>query len=213
MHLNPTPPAALRPRLLGWLMLAVVATIVVQRSTRQLEQAEATEPDSASVARFRLAQREGKWFRPGGSVPFTGWVTDHFAGGPVKLRSAMVDGKLHGESTGWFTNGVVELREHFQRGQPHGLRATFYATGQPRSTGRLAAGQQQGIYRQWHENGKLAVEAEFADGKPHGLSRAWYPNGSLKAEALMNHGEVQARHVYPDGTRWEPTLLAGARMP
>ncbi|NBV22483.1 MAG: toxin-antitoxin system YwqK family antitoxin [Proteobacteria bacterium] len=213
MNPNPNPSTALRPRLLGWLMLAVVATIVAQSSTQQLEQAEATEPGYASVARFRLAHREGKWYRPGGTVPFTGWVTDHFVGGPVKLRSAMVDGRLHGESTSWFANGVVELREHFQRGLPDGVRATFYANGQPRSVGRLAAGRQQGIYRQWHENGKLAVEAEFSEGKPHGLSRAWYPNGSLKAEALMSHGEVQARHAYPDGTRWEPTLLAGARIP
>ena len=203
----------MRPRLLGWLALAVVAVVVTQSSTQKLEQAEALNPAPGSVARFRLAQHEGRWFRAAGSVPFTGWVTDHFVGGTVKLRSGMVDGKLQGESTGWFTNGVVELREHFQRGQPHGVRATFYATGQPRSTGRLAAGQQQGIYRQWYENGKLAVEAEFAGGKPHGLSRAWYLNGSLKAEALMNHGEVQARHVYPDGTRWESTLLAGTRIP
>ena len=199
--------------LLGCLALAALAVVVVQVSLRELANAVATESAPAAVARFRLEQREGKFFRPGAADPFTGWVTDHFGGGGLKLRTALMAGKLHGESTGWFTNGVVELREQFLRGLPHGPRLTWHPGGQQRSEGRLVAGQQQGAYRQWHENGKLAVEAEFAAGKPHGLSRAWYPDGSLKAEALMNHGEVQARHVYPDGTRWEPTLLAGTRIP
>lgn len=204
--------ARTRP-LLGWLALAVAVAVVGQMSTRELAEAEGTDSAPASVARFRLEQREGKYYRPGAAVPFTGLVTDHFVGGQVKLRSAMVDGKLQGESTGWFTNGVVELREQFHRGLPHGPRLTWHPDGKPRSDGRLVAGQQHGMYRQWHENGRLAVAAEFAAGKPHGLSRAWYPDGSLKAEALMHHGEVQARHVYPDGTRWEPTLLAGTRIP
>jgi len=199
--------------LLRWLALAVVVTVVGQVSTRELAETEGTESAPASVARFRLEHREGKYFRPGAAAPFTGLVTDHFVGGQLKLRTAMVDGRLHGESIGRFTNGVVELREHFHSGLPHGTRLTWHPDGKLRSEGRLVAGQQQGLYRQWHENGKLAVAAEFADGKPHGLSRAWYPDGSLKAEALMSHGEVQARHVYPDGSRWEPTLLARTQIP
>lgn len=212
--LSPTPVPAARTRPMLWLLaLAAGVVVVAQVSMRKLEEAGAIESAPAAVARFRLEQREGKFFRPGAAGPFTGWVTDHFAGGQLKLRSAVVDGWLHGVSEGWFTNGVPELREHFQRGVPHGARTTWLASGQKRSEGRLVVGQQQGVYRQWHENGKLAVEADFAAGKPHGLSRAWHPDGSLKAEALMHHGEVQARHVYPDGTRWEPALLAGTRIP
>ena len=212
--LSPTsvPTSRTRPWV-WWLALASVAVVVAHVSICELEKVVNVDSAPASVARFRLEQREGKLFRTGASAPFTGWVTDHFAGDRVKLRSALVDGKLQGESTGWFTNGVVELREYFQRGLPHGTRTTWHANGQKRSEGRMVTGQQQGMYRQWQENGKLAVEAEFAAGKPHGLSRAWYPDGSLKAEALMAHGEVQARHVYPDGTRWEPALLAGTRIP
>ena len=208
-----TPPGSRILPLLGCLALAALAVVVAQMSKRELEEAVATESAPAVVARFRLEQREGKFFRPGATSPFSGWVTDHFVGGQLKLRSAVAGGRLHGVSKGWFTNGVPELREHFQRGVPYGARATWHENGQKRSEGQLVAGQQQGVYRQWHENGKLSVEAEFAVGKPHGISRAWYPDGSLKAEALVAHGEVQARHVYPDGTRWEPTLLAGTRIP
>lgn len=195
------------------LCLLVLAAIVATFSHLELQKRRGVEQAPLSVARFLLEQREGVFFRVGAATPFTGVVTDHFTGGPLKLRSAVVDGRLHGESSGWFTNGLPELREHFQHGLPHGLRTTWHPNGQKRSEGRLVAGQQHGLYRQWDENGTLVVEAGFADGKPHGLSRAWHPDGSLKAEALMNHGEVRARHVYPDGTRWEPTLFAGNTLP
>lgn len=200
-------------RLLGLLALAVTAAVLAHHATRDLAQAEAQAPAPASVDRFGLETREGRLHRPGASVPFTGWVTDHFASGTVNLRTAVVDGRLHGESEGWFTNGVRELHEEFQRGLPHGLRTTWHANGRKRSEGRLVAGQQQGTYRQWHENGTLVAEAEFEAGKPHGFSWAWYPGGCLKAEALMKNGEIQARHVYPDGERREPTLLAENRIP
>lgn len=209
---TPTPGSRTRS-LLRLLALAGVVVAMSYVSTRDLEEATTMEFPPLSVARFRLETRAGKLFRPGTNAPFTGWVTDHFVGGKLKLRSAVVDGKLHGESAGWFTNGVPDLRESFQHGLPHGTRTTWHANGQKHSEGQLVAGQQQGVYRQWHESGKLAAEAEFSAGKPHGISHAWYPDGSLKAEALMAHGEVQARHVYPDGTRWKPTLIPGTRTP
>lgn len=198
------------PLVLGLLALG---TALVVKSRHEVVEAEAGKPAPASVARTRLENRGGRFYRPGADSPFSGWITDQHPSGEMKLRSAVVDGRLHGVSEGWFTNGVPELREHFQRGLPHGQRVTWHANGQKRSEGELAAGQQQGMYRQWDEEGKLLAEAEFEAGKPHGLSRAWYPSGYLKAEALMKHGEVQARHVYPDGTRQAPALVAGNPTP
>lgn len=199
-----------RPLLAGLLMLG---TLLVLKSRQQVADAEAGKPPLSSVARARLENRGGKLYRPGAEAPFSGWITDQHPTGEAKLRSAMVEGRLHGQSEGWSTNGTLELREHFQRGLPHGTRVTWHPNGQKRSEGELVAGQQQGSYRQWDEEGKLVAEAEFQAGKPHGLSRAWYPSGYLKAEVLMKHGEVQTRHVYPDGARQEPALVAGNRTP
>jgi hypothetical protein len=211
--MNPTPPrtTGLRTRvwtLLGFLALALVAGLLFQMSSRPLEDTGSQSPAPSSAARLQLELRDGQFHRPGSDVPFTGWVTDYFKDGTVKLRSAVVDGRLHGESEGWFTNRVLELREYFQRGHPHGTRTTWHANGQKRSEGELVAGEQQGLYRQWHEDGSLAVVAEFKDGKPHGLSVAWHPSGFLKTEALMKQGEVQSRHTYADGVQREPTLRA-----
>ncbi|MEW6156072.1 MAG: hypothetical protein AB1813_01480 [Verrucomicrobiota bacterium] len=203
-----TPASRVRPLL--WLLALAAAAALTDSSSRHLKEVEHESPPLASVPRFRLEVRAGKFHRHGSMAAFTGWMTDHFEDGTVKLRSAVVDGRLHGMSVGWFTNGVRELREHFHRGLPHGMRTTWHANGRKRSEGQLFAGLQEGCYRQWHENGDLAVEAEFKEGKPHGLSRAWYPSGFLKAEVLMKHGEIQIRHSYLDGVKSKPTLQANA---
>ncbi len=207
-----TQTTARKRRLAGFFVLTVLAAVLTHNSTRDLEEAQAKKPEPVSIARLRLVDREGRFYRLGAQIPFTGWMTDRFPTGALKLRSAVSDGRLQGESVGWFINGVREVCEHFRRGLPYGTRTTWHMNGQKRSEGLLVAGQQQGTYRQWHENGTLAAEAEFEAGKPNGLSRAWYPSGCLQAEALMKHGETQIRHVYPDGDRREPTLFAGSQI-
>lgn len=204
--------AARKRRFVGYFVLTVLAAVLAHNSTRDLNEAESKKPDPVSIARVRLINREGRFYRIGSEIPFTGWMTDRFPTGALKLRSTVSEGRLQGESVGWFTNGMCEVREHFRRGLPYGTRTTWHMNGQKRSEGLLVAGQQQGTYRQWHENGVLAAEAEFEAGKPNGLSRAWYPSGCLQAEALMNHGETQIRHVYQDGDRREPALLAGTQI-
>ena len=192
-----------RGRLVWWALASVTALALGIAFLRP--RSRPPETKLASVERSQLEVREELFFLPGTSHPFTGMITDSLPDGTVRLRSTVVGGRLHGESLGWFTNGVLELQEEFQQGAAHGLRTTWYPNGQMRSQGRLVAGKQDGMYHQWNEQGVLTTEASFEAGQPHGLSRAWHPDGSLKAEVRMNQGQVQERHVYPPGTRWEPS--------
>lgn len=195
--------------LLAFLAVAAFAAALFHASTRQPRDVEARPAGPPSVPRLQLEVRQGQFRLQGATDPYTGWMTDHFEDGTVRLMSSVADGRLHGVSEGWFASGKPELREHFRQGLPHGIRTTWHANGQKRSEGRLLEGQQDGDYRRWHENGNLAVEAEFKDGKPHGLSRAWYPSGFLKVEALMDLGEIRTRQFHADGVRREPTPSAG----
>lgn len=196
-----------RRRSVRWGLAAVIALtlVVVLRLTRS----RSPEVRLVSVERAQLETRDGLFWLAGERGPFTGTVTDRLLDGTVRLSSTVVEGQLHGESLGWYTNGVPELREDFQRGVAHGVRTTWHPNGQMRSQGQLVAGKQDGTYRQWNESGVLIADAMFEAGQPHGLSRAWHSDGSLKAEVRMNHGQVQERHVYPPGTRWEPGLGVG----
>lgn len=187
-------------------MLAVAAAILVQQSRKHLEEAEALVPGTISINREQLRIRSGQFYSPDSTTPFTGWMLDHYPGGELSLRSAVINGRLHGLSEGWFTNGVRQLREAFHSGIPEGPRTTWHPNGRKRSEGTLRAGLQQGTYRQWDEQGQQIVAAEFLDGKAHGISLAWHASGFLKAEALMNHGEIEVRRAYPDQTQQHPTL-------
>ena len=212
--MNPSPANSrtteTRTRLLLASLGLALAVGLADASMKMMDAAESTASAPHSVARFRLENKDGKFFRPGSAIAFTGWLNDHATNGSVRLCAAVVDGRLHGVAESWATDGTLELREHFHRGLPHGPRNTWHASGKKRSEGRMVFGQQQGVYHQWTESGTLAAQAEFKDGKPHGLSRAWHPSGCLKAEALMNHGTVVTRHFYLDGVQRESTLLAGA---
>jgi hypothetical protein len=197
--------ASWRPAWRWLLALAVLIAVLV--SLRPQFPAPVVSSD-ASVERKQLEVRDGRFHVPGAATPFTGQVLDYYTDGSPRLRSAVVEGLLHGESTGWFTDGAVELQEQFQAGFAEGTRTTWHPNGQKRSEGQLREGRQQGRYQQWDESGRLTAEAEFTDGKPHGLSLAWYADGSLKAEAWMRRGEVQERHFYAPGERREPGLMA-----
>jgi antitoxin component YwqK of YwqJK toxin-antitoxin module len=196
--------------LLGLVGLALAVVFFLNRFGR----AGGTDLLSLPTAnRQQLENRQGQFFLTGGVHAFTGWMIDNHADGTVKLRTSLVDGRLHGISEGWHSNGVQELREAFNQGLAEGVRTTWYPNGRQRSEGTLVAGLQQGEFRQWYESGVLAARVEFKDGKPHGRSQAWFPSGYLKAEALMSQGQVSARHFYQDGEQRVPTLLAGASTP
>lgn len=216
MKTAPPTPESPNPRryLFGTaLVLGTLGILLAVLFPRPRHEDATPRPLPADLPRTQLEQRNGLLYPPNVATPYTGWMTDHFRDGAVKVRTAVENGQLHGVSEAWTTNRTMELREHFVRNVPHGSRTTWHPNGQKRSEGQLVAGQQQGNYRQWFANGALAAEAEFKDGKAHGISRAWHPSGCLKAEALMRHGEVQTRHFYPDGERREPTLFATTHNP
>jgi hypothetical protein len=193
------------PRLSGLLGLVLVALAIgfawtwIRDRQRQAV---------VSVDRASLEVRDGVWYVPNQTQPFCGYVLDHDTAGRLRVRSAVFNGRLHGDSVGWDTNGVPELQETFREGIPEGTRITWYPSGRKRSEGSLVNGLQQGTFRQWDEAGGLSIEAQFVDGKPHGMSRSWHPDGSIKVEALMHRGTIQVRHDYAQGVRWEPAVVA-----
>lgn len=200
---------ARRPVWYGGLFLVIAtATWIAVSIARRAPETPLPFSSDVVMERKGLELRDGQFHVPGAATSYTGWLLDHYADGSPRVQSAVVNGRLHGESIGWFTNGAVELREGFQAGLAEGLRTTWHPNGEKRSQGQLREGRQEGLYQQWDESGHLMAEAEFSAGKPHGLSLAWYADGSLKAEARMVQGEVEERHFYAPGERRKPSLAA-----
>jgi antitoxin component YwqK of YwqJK toxin-antitoxin module len=159
-----------------------------------------------TVARDLLTLRDGRLCQRGAAAPFSGVMTELYAGGALKSRSCISNGLLEGLSEGWHTNGQKQVEEHFRAGVSHGWRTKWHANRQKLSEVMVVEGQLDGLFRRWHEDGSLAEEIWLKKGKPDGLSLAYYPSGFLKAEARLRGGQVLERKYWNDGQRLHLTL-------
>jgi len=147
-------------------------------------------PTLPELTRQELVLTNGLNFRRGDTNPFTGFLTEHYASGGLRSRSAISNGLLHGLSQGWRTNGQLQVEEHFATGVSHGLRTRWFADGTKESEATIERGVIVGMFRKWHTNGVLAQEIMMSNGVPHGLSRAFTPDGALRTEARLSNGVV-----------------------
>lgn len=182
------------------LVLVLLAAIGFSGWTlRTLSHEESVPVPEVEVSRFRLALTDGRLCRVGQTIPFTGWLVEHYREGGPKSRSHVTDGRLEGVSEGWHTNGVLQVREHFRAGVSHGPRTKWFDSGKKLSEAGIVNGKLHGPFRRWHENGVLAEEMELKDGEPDGIARAWHPSGFVKAEVRLREGKpVEQRH-WEDG--------------
>ena len=197
-HPAPRRSAPVRRRVLAIAAVTLLAGLLLLVLTRERQSPVAA---IAEVPRPELELREGRWFRKGQSVAFTGRLVEHHESGGLKSRSVVSNGWLEGLSEGWHTNGQRQIQEHFHAGVSHGLRTKWYADGRKLSEVEVVDGKLAGKFRQWRPDGSLAEEVELKDGHPDGLSRAYYPSGSVKVEARLRAGQVVAQQSWKDGER------------
>ena len=180
------------------IVLAVAALGVVILLNRIKPPTSAQLPE---VTRNALVLRDGKLYKTNETIPFLGFIVEHYPEGILKARSSVSNGVLHGVSEGWFTNGVQQIREYFTNGVSHGHREKWYESGKRMSEADIVAGQIEGQFRRWHENGQLAEEITMKNGEPNGLARSFYPSGFLKSEVTLEHGKPVKTESWQDGQR------------
>ena len=199
---QPVPAVSRRPRLLYTVLLvsALGGAIFVATRPRPLPRTPLAE-----VHRQNLELRAGKWYEPGQTNGFTGFLLDTYDDGARKSLSAVCTGLLHGRSLGWHTNGQQQVEEHFVAGTSHGVRTKWHANGQKLSEVTIINGQLQGPFRSWHENGQRAEEMELKNGQPDGLAKSYFPSGCLKSQVTLRNGKVVEQQFWRDGEYREPT--------
>jgi antitoxin component YwqK of YwqJK toxin-antitoxin module len=199
-------PAAARNRVL--LLLGALAVGMAAVAWWASSRPPASLPEKPLA---ELIKVEGRFvLRNETNQPFTGWVTERYASGGLRSRTAVADGRLHGVSEGWHTNGVRQVEEHFEGGVSEGLVRKWHANGAKLSEGTARAGKFEGKFRRWHENGQLAEELVLRTGQPEGVARSWFPSGSLKAEVTLKSGQVLTQKFWQDGEQVAEPVLAEA---
>ncbi len=192
-----------------WVRVTALAAILA--ATAFLVFRPAQTPPPAEVRRQALTLRDGRLYRPGEAIPFSGVMTEFHANGALQSRSGVSNGLLEGISEGWYTNGQIQVRERFVAGVSHGPRVKWHPNGRNLSEANIVQGNIEGVFRRWHENGSLAEEIPMKAGQPDGLARSYFASGFLKAEARLRNGQVVEQHFWKDGERAGPTLAQSQR--
>ncbi|MBC8002466.1 MAG: toxin-antitoxin system YwqK family antitoxin [Opitutaceae bacterium] len=179
-------------------LAAVVCFLLIQRPAWFF-------PSTASITRLpsagtsELSLREGRLYRAGETVGFTGLMLETYEGGVQKSRTSISNGLIHGLSEGWHTNGQLQVSEVFKEGKSHGIRTKYYSNGTNLSQATIVDGRIEGQFRRWHENGRLAEQIDMKDGVPHGVSLTYFPSGYLRAQTVLSNGATVTQKFWRDG--------------
>lgn len=176
-------------------LIAACAFIIV---VSYFQKAKDNKPTVPELNILEAVKKDGVYYAPEKTEPFTGAIVEFYESGPIKSRTQIQNGLLHGKSEGWFENGQIQIREHFKEGVAHGERLKWREDGSKESEGEVVDGELEGIFRKWHPNGQLSQEIEMKNGKPHGLSQAWHESGELKAKVKLDMGEVVEQEFFDD---------------
>lgn len=150
-------------------------------------------------SRQDLVWREGRWYRPGHTVPFDGYVVDYYPNGSIQARSRVRQGRLDGWSIGYHTNGNVQVREYFVQGVSEGVRQKYDPEGRLISEAMIRNGRLHGWFRRWYPDGTLAEAIPMVDGEPAGVAWRFYPSGFVQARAVFEQGQLKKQDFYEDG--------------
>ncbi len=137
-----------------------------------------------------LEERDGLYYQPNESEPFSGWAKTMSDSEYGKGLTQFKDGKPDGPHTQWHGNGQKGLEGTFKDGEQDGLGTMWYENGQKKAEGTLKDGNEDGLQTYWYKNGQKRSEGTFKDGEKVGLQTKWYENGQKKEEETYKNGNA-----------------------
>jgi len=136
------------------LVLLFAALLVAGCGEKSLSDSTIKKALEEAVELDSLLLRNGLYYLPNESKPYSGWAKEMYDSGQVEKLGKFKDGKPDGLVTGWHPNG------------------------QKRGEGTAKDGKQDGLQMAWHENGQKAAEATYKDGeKASGTFKYWNSKG------------------------------------
>ena len=133
-----------------------------------------------------LEKRNGIYYVKNEKAPFSGTAVARYKDGTKKQRAMFINGKEHGECSGWYENGQIHYRYQCREGKQHGKAIQWSRFGKKKQEAFFEDGKLNGKWIQWHENGRKKEEIEYVQGQKHGKWSVWYENGTLKYQGAFN---------------------------
>ena len=119
------------------------------------------------------------------SIPFSGYIVDHYENGSLKTKTPYKHGQEHGMKIAYYEDGSIRCYRNFKHGQKDGIHQGFYAGGAKKFEYRFKNGDNLGTHYDWFENGQLAKLTNFKDGKPFGEQKMWRSDGKIRSNYVI----------------------------
>ena len=129
-----------------------------------------------------LHKKDGLFYQPRDSKPYTGKIIDVNDNGDISLEGKFAVGKRNGIWMTWYNSGQKEHEGSYKNGLKSGLWKSWYENGQPWKEGFYFAGKKEGKWLYWYWNGKNMEVETYRNGIIHGPLKKWYANGQQEIE-------------------------------
>ena len=129
-----------------------------------------------------LQKRDGFYYQPRDSKPYTGKVIDVNENGDIILEGRFARGMRNGIWITRYGNGQKEHEGYYKNGIKIDLWKSWYESGQAWKEGYYFSGKKEGSWLYWYWNGEYLAIETYRNGIIHGPWKKWYANGQEKIE-------------------------------
>ena len=172
------------------LLPLLVCLLVVGCGEKSLSDSAISKALEEAVERSSLQKRDGVYYQPKESKPYSGWVKMLYDSGQPEALARIKDGKMDGLHVGWHRNGKKKYEENNKEGERHGLYVDWHENGQKAHEATYKDGGLYGLATVWYENGKKEAEGIYKDDQLNGLAAGWHENGQKWREETLEEGKI-----------------------
>ncbi len=157
------------------LLMLGSAGVYAQKQPAANAQAAKTIQNGESVNFSDLLLKDGRYYKFGATVPFTGQCIAYHVNEMPKNVAYIIDGKVEGRFITYDAFGNKEGEARYVGGVRHGTETHFFTSGKKKAEMEFNKGVKDGTYIEYNEQGQRTKSAEFQRGEI--VSKTMYQDG------------------------------------
>ena len=193
-------------------LLLFTALLVAGCGEKSLSDSRIEKALEKAVDADSLQERDGLYFQPNKSKPYSGWAKVLYRSGQAEELFEIKDGKQDGRALAWEDDGTKTfeatykdgaLDGHFELSEDYSGSEEgwpdfedFYGWGAPRVVGTIKDGKKHGKWTAYYENEQKALEMRFKDDTLDGALTRWHENGQKALEGGYKDGNIHGTFAF-----------------
>ncbi len=128
-----------------------------------------------SVDAQNLQEKDGLYYQD--SELYSGTYLTYYDNGNLKMESAFLEGKKHGDCKLYFEDGTLNEVRSYSNNEMTGTWLTFNKLGVKLAEASYSNGKKDGKWFVWGDNGNLKYELCYDNGEKTGIWKSYDENG------------------------------------